>query len=84
VHLKNYARGKTTNERFARRAQSSFSEMGSESLTNTNMDKSGAGDTESLGGSQIDEEEGGDGKAGRSSKKSARKNSSSRRTRSCL
>jgi hypothetical protein len=28
VHLKNYAFGKTTNERFARRAQSSFSDAG--------------------------------------------------------
>ena len=84
MHLKNYARGKTTNERFARRAQASFSEMGSESQTNTYMDRSAAGETESLGGSQIDEEEGGEGKAGRSSKKSVRKNSSSRRTRSCF
>lgn len=46
VHLKNYIMGKTTNERFAKKAQASFSEAGGEGEgTTTYMD--GKSETES-------------------------------------
>ena len=45
VHLKNYIRGKTTNERFAKKAQASFSEAGEGEGTTTYMD--GKSDSES-------------------------------------
>ena len=38
VHLKNYIRGKTTNERFAKKAQSSFSEAEDGEGTTTYME----------------------------------------------
>ena len=46
MHVKNYINGKTTNERFSRKAQSSFSEDGSNMGTTTYMD--GKSESESL------------------------------------
>jgi hypothetical protein len=59
VHIKNYIKGRTTNERFSRKAQSSFSEAGdNEGGTTTYLD--GKSDSESLldssRGSIVDEE----------------------------
>jgi len=46
VHVKNYIRGRTTNERFSKKAASSFSEAGEGEGTTTYMD--GKTDSESI------------------------------------
>jgi len=47
VHIKNYINGKTTNERFSRKAQASFSEEGESGMgSSTYMD--GKSESESL------------------------------------
>lgn len=69
MHIKNYINGKTTNERFSRKAQSSFSEDEDQSAMGTTTYMDGKSESESLmegGGGQnssrgsivLDEENG--------------------------
>ena len=48
MHVKNYINGKTTNERFSRKARSSFSEDGDQSAMGTSTYMDGKSESESL------------------------------------
>jgi hypothetical protein len=85
VHLKNFMAGKTTNERFSKKAQGSFSEAGGDGAT-TYLDQS---ESESLmegshthRGSQVGDDE--DQEGNRRSSKRRRTTSGLNRKRSCF
>lgn len=93
MHLKNYINGKTTNERFSRKAQSSFSEDDSNIGTTTYMD--GKSESESLmegGGGQnssrasivLDDENGGKEHEKRKSTRASKRVNAKRPRRGCM
>lgn len=93
MHLKNYINGKTTNERFSRKAQGSFSEDDSQMGTTTYMD--GKSESESLmegGGGQnssrasivLDDENGGKESGKRKSARVSKRVNAKKPRRGCM
>jgi hypothetical protein len=83
VHLKNFSSGKTTNERFSRKAHNSFSEIGGGDTT-TNLDRS---ESESMAENEGDRDNSiveDDQKPGRKSSKKERRASFRRPRKTCL
>lgn len=85
VHLKNYASGKTTNERFSRKAASSFTDGGDGSDYDTSeQEESLIGDERTSRPSVIDDITAERGTTVRKSKIKPRKSGSVHRKRGCL
>ena len=92
MHLKNYINGKTTNERFSRKAQSSFSEDDSQMGTTTYMDgkseseslMEGGGQNSSRGSIVLDNENGGKESEKRKSARVSKRVNGKRPRRGCM
>ena len=84
VHLKNYASGKTTNERFSRKAASSFTEGDEGSEYDTSEQESLICDDRTSRPSVIDDITAERGTTAKKSRGKSRKSGSSTRRKGCI